>query len=131
MSNLYGTSSKKSLTTALAVGGVFVFFFVVGLGVMLWHYLRAKPGSQIDAIYPRDVESARMFIPSSTAPIAVLKEKAPSATTGSSEESLKSGSGGEGNLGAPWVETSRHSSASDMSQNLSELRPVEPAAVVR
>jgi len=72
MSNLYGTSSTKSLTTALAVGGVFVFFFIVGLGVMLWYYLRAKPDSQIDALYPRDVESVRTFIPPSNTAITCM-----------------------------------------------------------
>ena len=72
MPTLYGTTSTKSLTTALAVGGVFLFLFIVGLGVMLWYYLRAKPDSQIDALYPRDVESVRTFIPSSTNAIACM-----------------------------------------------------------
>ncbi|RPA90830.1 hypothetical protein L873DRAFT_1716541 [Choiromyces venosus 120613-1] len=143
MPDLYGTRSSKSLTTAIAVAGVLIFLFLVGVGVMLWYYLRSKPSSQIDALYPRDVESARTFIPSSTTAIAVLmlnermgwNEKAPSTTAGSSEESLKSGNGGaEGQgekLGTPQVETSRCSSASDMSQNLDVLKPVEPVAVVR
>jgi len=72
MSDLYGTSSKKSLAAAIAVGAVFLFLFIVGLGVMLWYYLRAKPGSQIDSLYPRDVESVRTFIPSSTTVITCM-----------------------------------------------------------
>ncbi|CAZ86605.1 unnamed protein product [Tuber melanosporum] len=136
MSDLYGTTSKKSLIAALAIAGVIVFLFLVGLGVMLWCYFRAKPGSQIDALYPRDVESTRTFIPSSTTAIAGWNEKAPSTATGSSEGSLEEGSleggrGGGQNVEAPQVAMSRHSSASDTSQNLNGLRPVEPAAIVR
>ena len=58
-------------------------------------------------------------------------EKAPSTVTGSSEENLGSGIGAGERLGAPRMEASRHSSASDMSQSLNGLRPVEPVAVVR
>ncbi|KAG0138776.1 hypothetical protein HOY82DRAFT_4677 [Tuber indicum] len=131
MSDLYGTTSKKSLIAALAIAGVIVFLFLVGLGVMLWYYFRAKPGSQIDALYPRDVESTRTFIPSSTTAIAGWNEKAPSTAIGSSEGSLEGGRGGGQNMEAPQVAMSRYSSASDTSQNLNGLRPVEPAAIVR
>ncbi|KAG0636584.1 hypothetical protein HOY80DRAFT_348926 [Tuber brumale] len=131
MSDLYGTTSKKSLIATLAVAGVLVFLFLVGLGAMLWYYFRAKPDSQIDALYPRDVESTRTFIPSSTTAIAGWNEKAPSTTADSSEASLKGGRGRGESPEAPQVEMSRHSSVSYTSQNLNGLRPVEPAAVVR
>ncbi|PUU74275.1 hypothetical protein B9Z19DRAFT_463673 [Tuber borchii] len=132
MTDLYGTSSKKSLAAGIAVGAVFLFLFIVGLGVMLWYYFRAKPGSQIDSLYPRDVESVRTFIPSSTTAIAVgWNEKVLPTTTSSSEENLGSGRGAGEQLEAPRAAVSRHSSASDMSQSLSGLRPVEPVAVVR
>jgi len=131
MTDLSGTSSKKSLAAGIAVGAVFLFLFIVGLGVMLWYYIRAKPDSQIDALYPRDVESARTFIPSSTTAIACWNEKALPTTTSSSEENLGSGRGAGEQLEAPRAAVSRHSSASDMSQSLSGLRPVEPVAVVR